>query len=78
MNDDLGRVGAGGIGENGFEQAQVAPARDFLQRSIAKGGDDGVLGTLDFYLAILIAQAAPFDSNATWLVRWRIAPPALI
>ena len=46
-----------------YAAGDSATARDFLQRSIAKGGDDGVLGTLDFYLAILIAQAASSDAD---------------
>jgi hypothetical protein len=40
-----------------------ATARSFLQGSIAKGGGDGTLGALNFYLAVLLAQGDPSDED---------------
>jgi hypothetical protein len=40
-----------------------ATARAFLERSIAKGGADGELCTLNFYLAVLIAQGDPSEAD---------------
>jgi tetratricopeptide (TPR) repeat protein len=40
-----------------------ADARAFLQRSIAKGGVDMTVATLDFYLAVLLSQDSPGDAD---------------
>jgi hypothetical protein len=46
-----------------YSAGEAATARDFLQRNIAKGGDESTLGSLDFYLAVLLAQGAPSDAD---------------
>jgi tetratricopeptide (TPR) repeat protein len=48
---------------NWFSAGDVADARDFLQRNIAKGGDDMTLGTLNFYLAVLLVQNTPSEDD---------------
>ena len=40
-----------------------AEARDFLKRNVAKGGEDMTVGTLDFYLAVLLSQSTPSDAD---------------
>jgi hypothetical protein len=37
----------------------VEAARSFLERNIAKGGDDMTIGALEFYLAVLLTQESP-------------------
>ncbi len=46
-----------------YSAGGAADARDFLQRNIAKGGNDMTVGTLDFYLAVLIQQDSPIDAD---------------
>lgn len=42
-----------------FSSGEAAAARTFLERNIAKGGDDLIVGTLNFYLAVLLTQGSP-------------------
>ena len=46
-----------------YSAGGAADAREFLQRNIAKGGEDMTVGTLDFYLAVLIQQDSPIDAD---------------
>jgi Uncharacterized protein conserved in bacteria containing a divergent form of TPR repeats len=40
-----------------------AAARAFLERNIAKDGDDLTIGALEFYLAVLLAQGSPSPAD---------------
>jgi tetratricopeptide (TPR) repeat protein len=42
-----------------YSAGEAATAREFLERSIAKGGGDMTVATLDFYLAVLLSQDSP-------------------
>lgn len=42
-----------------FSSGEADAARAFLERNIAKGGDDLIVGTLDFYRAVLVTQDSP-------------------
>jgi tetratricopeptide (TPR) repeat protein len=42
-----------------FTAGDSAAARSFLERNIAKGGDDMTIGALEFYFAVLLAQESP-------------------
>ena len=46
-----------------YSSGDVASARSFLERNLAKGGDDMTIGTLDFYLAVLLTQDSPSDED---------------
>ncbi len=46
-----------------FAAGDNAEARDFLDRNIAKSTDDMTIGTLDFYLAVLLSQEGTSDEN---------------
>jgi tetratricopeptide (TPR) repeat protein len=46
-----------------FSAGEAAEARVFLQRNISKNGDDMTIGTLDFYLAVLMSQDSPTDAD---------------
>jgi tetratricopeptide (TPR) repeat protein len=46
-----------------MEEGDLASARGFLDRNIAKGGEGPTVGTLEFYLAVLIAQGEPSDAD---------------
>jgi len=46
-----------------FAAGDNAEARDFLDRNIAKSTDDMTIGTLDFYLAVLLSQEGASDED---------------
>jgi tetratricopeptide (TPR) repeat protein len=46
-----------------YTAGEAAEAQAFLQRGLAKGGDDMTVATLDFYLAVLLAQGSPDDAG---------------
>jgi tetratricopeptide (TPR) repeat protein len=46
-----------------YSSGDIASARSFLERNVAKGGDDMTIGTLDFYLAVLLTQESPSDAD---------------
>jgi uncharacterized protein HemY len=46
-----------------YSAGNTAEAREFLQRSIAKGGEDMAVATLNFYLAVLLSQGSPIDAD---------------
>jgi tetratricopeptide (TPR) repeat protein len=46
-----------------FSAGEGPDARDFLQRNIAKSGDDMTVATMNFYLAVLLSQGAPSDED---------------
>lgn len=46
-----------------YSAGDTASARDFLVQSIAKGGEDMKVATLEFYLGVLIAQASPSEAD---------------
>jgi tetratricopeptide (TPR) repeat protein len=46
-----------------YSAGNTAEAREFLQRSIAKGGEDIAVATLNFYLAVLLSQGSPIDAD---------------
>jgi tetratricopeptide (TPR) repeat protein len=46
-----------------YASGDAPSARDFLQRNIAKSGDDLTIATLDFYLAVLLTQDSPTDAD---------------
>ncbi|MDA8427125.1 MAG: tetratricopeptide repeat protein [Treponema sp.] len=48
-----------------YENDGAAEARAFLDRTIAKTQDDKSLGTLQFYLALLLVQGKPSDADKT-------------
>jgi len=48
-----------------YENDGAADARAFLDRTIAKTQDDKSLGTLQFYLALLLVQGKPTDADRT-------------
>ena len=46
-----------------YADGQPGVARAFLERNIAKSTDSKTIATLEFYLAVLIAQATPSDAD---------------
>jgi tetratricopeptide (TPR) repeat protein len=48
-----------------FTSGDAVAARSFLERNIAKGGDDMTIGALEFYLAVLLAQESPTAADKT-------------
>jgi tetratricopeptide (TPR) repeat protein len=52
-----------------FSSGEAAAARAFLERNIAKGGDDLIVGTLHFYLAVLLTQDSPSARDKTLALR---------
>jgi tetratricopeptide (TPR) repeat protein len=46
-----------------YAAGEAGDARDFLQRNIAKSSDDQTVGTLNFYLAVLLTQDSPSDAD---------------
>jgi tetratricopeptide (TPR) repeat protein len=46
-----------------YSVGAAAEARAFLQRSIAKGGEEMTVATLNFYLAVLLSQDSPGDAD---------------
>lgn len=42
-----------------YSAGDIASARSFLERNIAKDGDDMTVGALEFYLAVLLSQGSP-------------------
>jgi tetratricopeptide (TPR) repeat protein len=46
-----------------FSAGDGASAHEFLVRNIAKGGEDMTIGTLNFYLAVLLSQGAPGEAD---------------
>ena len=46
-----------------YSAGDATAARDFLQRNIAKGGEDLTVATLNFYLVVLLSQGSPSDED---------------
>jgi tetratricopeptide (TPR) repeat protein len=52
-----------------YAAGDPAAARAFLDRNIAKSADDLTIGTLDFYLAVLLSQGDPSDADKAAALR---------